>query len=94
MRISSNRWNRLRYGFYAPFYEVGVGLLDRGRCRSFELLRLQPGGRVLIVGTGTGRNFPLLPPGLDVTAVDLSPAMLEKAKARGVFKVVVARRIQ
>lgn len=82
MRINRNRWNRLRYGLYAPFYDVVAGLLDRGRRRSIERLRLQPGERVLIVGAGTGLDFPLLPAGLDVTAVDLSPAMLEKAKAR------------
>jgi ubiquinone/menaquinone biosynthesis C-methylase UbiE len=39
-------------------------------------------GRVLEIGVGTGRNLPLYPPGLELHAVDFSPAMLERAGAR------------
>jgi SAM-dependent methyltransferase len=47
------------------------------------LLDLPPGSRVLDVGCGTGRHaVPLAGLGLQVTGVDLSPAMLSHARAR------------
>jgi SAM-dependent methyltransferase len=48
-----------------------------------RLLDLEPGDRVLDVGCGTGRHaVPLAAQGLQVTGVDLSPAMLARAQAR------------
>lgn len=38
-------------------------------------------GRILDVACGTGVNIPLFPTGSDITAVDLSPNMLEVARA-------------
>jgi SAM-dependent methyltransferase len=47
------------------------------------LLDLPAGSRLLDVGCGTGRHaVPLARAGLDVTGIDLSPAMLELAEAR------------
>lgn len=82
MNPNTNTWNRLRYGLYAPFYDLVARHLDRGRKRSIALVALRPGERVLIVGAGTGLDFPHLPPGLNITAVDLSPAMITRAQAR------------
>ncbi len=42
----------------------------------------QTSGEVLEVGVGTGRNIPFYRPGTRVTAVDVSPKMLERAKRR------------
>jgi ubiquinone/menaquinone biosynthesis C-methylase UbiE len=39
-------------------------------------------GRVLEVAIGTGRNLPLYPPGMSITGIELSPAMLELARRR------------
>ena len=39
-------------------------------------------GRVLYIGIGTGQEIVNFPPGLDVTAVDMSSAMLERSHAR------------
>jgi ubiquinone/menaquinone biosynthesis C-methylase UbiE len=39
-------------------------------------------GRVLEVAVGTGRNLPLYPPGVTITGVELSPAMLALARRR------------
>ena len=36
-------------------------------------------GNVLMVAAGTGNDFKFFPPGMDVTAIDISPKMLEKA---------------
>lgn len=40
-------------------------------------------GRTLEVGVGTGRNFPLYRDGVQLTAVDISARMLERARRRG-----------
>ncbi len=39
-------------------------------------------GDLLDAGIGTGRNFPFYPDGANVTGIDLSPAMLERARWR------------
>ncbi len=78
----SNRWNRLIYGFWSPVYDL---LFDRllfasGRRRMFELLQLRGDERVLLVGVGTGADLPYLPEESKAVGVDLSPAMLRKAR--------------
>ncbi|HEY0142120.1 MAG TPA: methyltransferase domain-containing protein [Thermoanaerobaculia bacterium] len=82
MTINTNWWNRVRYTAYAPFYDVIVRRLAKGRRRSIELANVQPGERVLIVGCGTGLDLELLPREARVTAIDLTPAMVEKTAAR------------
>jgi ubiquinone/menaquinone biosynthesis C-methylase UbiE len=39
-------------------------------------------GRCLMVASGTGNDFRHFPPGLTITAIDVSPAMVERARAR------------
>jgi ubiquinone/menaquinone biosynthesis C-methylase UbiE len=82
VRVESNRWNRLRYTFWAPVYDTLVGAFDGKRRHSLRLLDLQPGERVLIVGAGTGADLPHLPPGCVGLATDLTPAMLAAARPR------------
>ena len=40
------------------------------------------GPRAPELGVGTGKNFAYYPPGVSVTAIDLSPRMLKRAKER------------
>lgn len=82
MRVNTNRWNRLRYTLYAPFYDLVVRRIGAGRRRAVELLAVRDGERVLISGCGTGLDLELLPRGARVTAVDITPAMVEKTRAR------------
>lgn len=82
MRVNTNRWNRLRYTLYAPFYDLVARRLGRGRRRALELLDVREVERVLLVGCGTGLDLELLPRGANVTAVDLTPAMVEKTLSR------------
>ena len=42
----------------------------------------QASGRVLEVGVGTGRNLPFYPRDVELTGIELSPAMLAIARAR------------
>ena len=39
-------------------------------------------GKVLEVGVGTGKNIPFYPTGIELTAIDFSAKMLEKARAK------------
>ena len=79
----SNRWNRFIYRLWAPIYDSTVDrLFLSGRTRAMELLDLQRGETVLLVGVGTGADLPLLPAGVDATGIDLSPEMLAKARLK------------
>jgi ubiquinone/menaquinone biosynthesis C-methylase UbiE len=40
------------------------------------------GGTILDAGVGTGRNIPFYPAGAEVTGIDLSPGMLQRARRR------------
>lgn len=77
-----DRWNRARYRLYAPVHDWGAKPLERGRKRAVERLDLEAGERVLIVGSGTGMDMEYVPDGVDVTAVDVTPAMVRRTEAR------------
>jgi ubiquinone/menaquinone biosynthesis C-methylase UbiE len=52
-----------------------------GVARLRKNLLSKPSGKILEVACGTGQNFPLFAPHSEITAVDLSPNMLEVARA-------------
>lgn len=61
--------------FFGPVFEPGRRLtVDKMDCR--------PGERVLEVGVGTGLSLPYYPAGVHVTGIDVSPHMLDRARAR------------
>lgn len=71
------------YAKLSPFYDLVFGApLQPGRVAAVARMRIRPGDRVLEVGTGTGISVPLYPRDCHVTAVDLSAAMLARARAR------------
>ncbi len=82
MNRFGERWLRRRYALWAPFYDPFVAPLRGARRRSIAGLALEPGERVLVVGAGTGLDLPLLPARVRVLAVDLTPEMLRRARAR------------
>ncbi|MGE5851189.1 MAG: class I SAM-dependent methyltransferase [Candidatus Methylomirabilota bacterium] len=73
---------RRAYTVWAVFYDAVVWFLRGYRRRSLALLDLRRGNSVLIVGCGTGADFEFLPSDVEVTAVDLTPAMLRLAAAK------------
>ena len=77
--LAKRRYNRI-----APLYDLMEGLIERSRySRWRELLWSKvEGPHILEVGVGTGKNFPYYPPGVEITAVDFSDKMLERAKDR------------
>lgn len=78
-------WNRIRYSVWAPTYDALLHRLpafDDARRLSIARLGLQAGQRVLMVGGGTGLDLPHIPQGVDITAIDITPAMLQRLTAR------------
>jgi ubiquinone/menaquinone biosynthesis C-methylase UbiE len=72
-----------RYERIAAFYDwldlpFEYGWQRRIRPQLFEGLS----GRLLDAGVGTGRNFPFYPPDAHVVGIDISPAMLARARQR------------
>jgi len=80
--VDWTRWNRWRYTALAPGYDAVVGALAKPRRRSIAGLELRPGARVLLVGAGTGLDLEYFPPGVRLTAIDLTPAMLDRLTRR------------
>jgi phosphatidylethanolamine/phosphatidyl-N-methylethanolamine N-methyltransferase len=54
----------------------------RRRRRSIELAAIEPNERVLLLGAGTGLDLELLPLGANITAIDITPAMIGRLLAR------------
>ncbi len=77
-------WNRLRYSFWAPVYDriANAAGFDAARRASIDRLGLVPGARVLMIGAGTGLDLNHLPDGVEVTAIDVTPAMLRRLERR------------
>ena len=71
------------YDKLAKVYDLFFGpTLHPGRLQAIERMNIQPGERVLEVGVGTGINLSLYPRQADVTGIDFSSSMLEKARER------------
>jgi ubiquinone/menaquinone biosynthesis C-methylase UbiE len=68
---------------HASGYDRQMGFFERllfGGAREWACSQMN--GEVLEIAVGTGRNIPLYPTGVRVTAVELSPQMLALAEAR------------
>lgn len=72
-----------RYERIAPYYDWLDLPFERKRYAKLRPMMFQNlGGRLLDAGIGTGRNCAYYPPGADVSGIDSSPAMLERARLR------------
>jgi len=70
------------YRRWAPIYDHTFGkVAAEGRKQAVELINGFT-GRVLEVGVGTGLSLPMYGRHLEIVGIDLSPDMLEKARAR------------
>lgn len=75
---------RLSYTVIAPVYDLAVDHATRAaRRRSIAGLGDLSSRRVLLAGIGTGLDIPLLPPAAQYVGIDLTYAMLLRARLRG-----------
>src|SRR6266545_800798 len=75
------------YDKLAKVYDLIFGpTLHPGRLAAIERMDIQAGERVLEVGVGTGINLSLYPREANVTGIDFSSSMLEKARERAARK--------
>lgn len=74
---------RARYQRMSAIYDSMEGMAER-RYRPWreKLWAMATGPRVLEVGVGTGKNMPHWPKGTQMTAIDLTPGMLDIAHRR------------
>ena len=73
-----------RYNRIAPLYDRMEGLVERSRYSKWRglLWSKVEGTCILEVGVGTGKNFPYYPAGAEITAIDFSEKMLERAERK------------
>ncbi|HEX2445150.1 MAG TPA: methyltransferase domain-containing protein [Vicinamibacterales bacterium] len=80
------------YDKLAKVYDLVFGpTLHPGRVQAIRRMGLKTGERVLEVGVGTGINIPLYSKDCQITGIDFSASMLEKARdrvARGAVRAV------
>lgn len=82
MPFNTLSWNRIRYSCYAPIYDSIAWILNRGRREAVKGLQLREGQRLLIVGCGTGLDLPYIPETVDIHLLDVSSAMLKRARRK------------
>ncbi len=72
---------RARYQRLSPFYDWMEGMAEfRYDPWRKKLWSLVSGSKVLEVGVGTGKNMSHYPKGMQITAIDLTPGMLNVAR--------------
>lgn len=70
------------YKYWAPIYDYTFGLITRaGRRKVVDYVNTRQ-GRVLEIGVGTGLSLHRYKRHLDVTGIDVSPDMLDKARQK------------
>ena len=82
--LSNTDLTRRRYDRIASFFDFLEAPLERSR---FSVWRKKlrdriTGDRALEVGAGTGKNLPHYPRDVKVTAIDISPRMLQRARKK------------
>lgn len=71
------------YEKLASTYDFVFGpTLHAGRLQAAQKIEINPGDHILEVGVGTGINLSLYPKSCQVTGIDFSGSMLEKARER------------
>ena len=75
-RKIKNRYNRIAKYFDSLERPMGTSRFAKWR----KEIVPQATGKTLEVGVGTGKNIPFYPENIDLTAIDFSKKMLEKAQ--------------
>lgn len=76
--------SRARYERIGRLYDLIELPFEYGRYRGLRRHLFEgASGSILDAGVGTGRNMPFYPEGCRITGIDVSPAMLARARRRG-----------
>ncbi|AJE53575.1 MULTISPECIES: class I SAM-dependent methyltransferase [Paenibacillus] len=81
----NNKWNKAVYKIWSPIYDkfFNSGSFLNSRKIIFQEKSFNSEQKILFVGVGTGADLELINHyGLDITAIDYSPEMLNKAKEK------------
>lgn len=71
------------YRFYAPIYDFVFGrIVEGGRKQAVAAFEQKDGDKILEIGVGTGRSLRYYAPHVEVTGIDVSSEMLERARRR------------
>jgi ubiquinone/menaquinone biosynthesis C-methylase UbiE len=77
--IAKGRWNRTSHHY--DYLMAGTSLVGMGKWR--RLLWSKVGNsRMLEIGVGTGNNFSYYPKDVEITAIDFSEEMLQRAREK------------
>lgn len=81
MDVKATELTKKRYNRIAPMYDAMELMAEAAGYEKWrKLLWKKVEGKIILeVGVGTGRNFPSYPDGAEITAIDLSDRMLERA---------------
>ncbi len=75
---AGERFDRVAWAYDYLIYPLERLGLARTRCQFLARVR----GKVLEAGIGTGINLTCYPPGIELTGIDVSPRMMERARER------------
>ncbi|OME93981.1 MULTISPECIES: class I SAM-dependent methyltransferase [Paenibacillus] len=81
----NNNWNKIIYKIWSPIYDkiFNSNIFLHARKQIFQEAPFNNTQKILFVGVGTGADLELLNHNdLDITAIDFSPDMLRKARAK------------
>jgi phosphatidylethanolamine/phosphatidyl-N-methylethanolamine N-methyltransferase len=81
----NNNWNKIIYKIWSPIYDkiFNSNIFLHARKQIFQETPFNNTKKILFVGVGTGADLELLNHNdLDITAIDFSPDMLRKARAK------------
>lgn len=81
----NNSWNKFIYKIGSPIYDkfFNSGIFLNARKQVLQSIPFQKGQKILFVGVGTGADLELINYcDLDITAIDYSPDMLNKARTK------------
>ena len=77
--VTQNKWDKA-----ASSFDLMSGNGEMKRWLPFKtrlFSHMQP-GKILFASLGTGLDIPAFPPGMSITAIDISPEMLKRAQPR------------
>ena len=75
--------NQRKWDNAAAHFDLGAGFGTEWRWKPAKMdLFAKMSGKILFLAVGTGLDIRHFPPGKDITGIDISPKMLEKARPR------------